>query len=148
MVINNLIKRVIILIWSLSFLQCNNDKCYQIWIDKGSVLEQGSPVILDNGIIGYIDEVANSDTSSIAKFCIPPKIQIPSNSKIYVGLILPFNSNGVKISSSNEEAPMKNSKVLKGILMDSIQLEFNDQDTTLTKELIDLLKDHNEKQKK
>jgi len=104
--------------------------------------------MFDAGIVGFLDEVQNSDTASLAKFCIPDAVRIPKNSKVYVGFIKAFSVYGVKIVSSNEAEFITEGGRLYGLPTDSINLSLPPQDTALANKLIDIMKDFSESQKK
>jgi hypothetical protein len=122
--------------------------CYQLQTIRNSALVSGSPVILDDGIVGYIEEVHERNKISTAKFCIPAALRIPKNSKVYVGVIQAFGVYGVNIVSSNESGFVENDEPLYASVVDSIQLNLPPADTVLTNKLIDIVKDINEAQKK
>jgi hypothetical protein len=120
---------------------CSNDDCYQLETTQDFVLVKGALVILDDGIVGFVDEIQNSNGSSIAKFCLPSAVRIPKNSKVYVGFIPVFGSAGIKIVSSNEAEFIHDDERLHGLLMDSIELNFPPADTALRNKIIDIAKD-------
>jgi hypothetical protein len=125
--------------------QCSRKDCYelQFQLSQDSSLIKGSPVILDNGIIGYVEKVEKSNGSSVAEFCLPKAVQIPKNSRVYVGFIQAFSVYGVKIESSNESGFISSKELLQGLPMDSIEVNFSASDTVLTNKLIDIVKDIN-----
>jgi hypothetical protein len=122
--------------------------CYQLQTNPNSALVSGSPVILDDGIVGYIEEVQERNKISTAKFCLPSALRIPKNSKVYVGFIEAFSVYGVNIVSSSESEFVDNDEPLYALEVDSIQLNLQPADTVLTNKLIDTVKDINEAQKK
>lgn len=105
-------------------------------------------MILDEGVVGFLDEVAHSDTSSVATFCLPSALRIPKDSKFYVGLIMPFRVYGVKIVSGKEDIFICNEELLYALSVDSIKLVLPPEDTTLTNKLIDVMKGIDEDRKK
>jgi hypothetical protein len=104
-------------------------------------------VIFDNGIVSYVEEVAKSNGNSVAEFCLPKAVQIPKNSKIYVGFIKAFRVYGIKIEPSNESGFISSKEFLQGLPIDSIEVNFSASDTVLTNKLIDIVKDINENHK-
>jgi hypothetical protein len=127
----------------LSCSQCSRKDCYelQFQLSQDSSLTKGSPVIFDNGIVSYVEEVGKSNGNSVAEFCLPKAVQIPKNSKIYVGFIKAFRVYGIKIEPSNELGFISSKELLKGIPMDSINVNFAASDTVLINKLIDIVKD-------
>jgi hypothetical protein len=132
-----------------SYSQCSNKDCFRLQIlpSQESILGKGAPVILDDGIVGYVDGVQTKDGKLMAKFCLPPAIQIPRNSKVYVGFIQAFSVYGIKIVTSTESEFINSSELLYGLSMDSIDLELPPTDTALTDKLIDIVNDVNKKNK-
>lgn len=133
----------------LGFSQCSRKDCYRLQfpLTQDSTLTKGAPVVFDNGIVGYVEDVEKSNEGSVAEFCLPNAVQIPKDPKIYVGFIQAFSVYGIKIESSSESGFISSKELLQGFPVDSIDVNFSVSDTALTNKLIDIVKDINEEQK-
>ncbi len=128
--------------------QCSRTDCYRLRLplNQDLILSKGAPVILSNGIAGYVDEIKRVDGNYIAEFCLPSALQIPKNSKIYVGYIRILDVYGIKIEQSNEPEFISSKILLQGYQRDTIEVDFPAPDTTFTNKLIDVIIDFNNEQ--
>ena len=130
----------------LIFSQCNQKDCYELQLQSSQNLKKGAPVILKDGIVGFVEEIKTSNHESVAKFCLSSDIHITKNSKIYVGLIQSFSVIGIMIELSNETDIVSSKELLRGLSMDSIEVDFSISDTVMTNKLIDIIKEKHKDQ--
>ncbi|MCE2896286.1 MAG: hypothetical protein LW721_17775 [Flammeovirgaceae bacterium] len=106
-----------------------------------------SPILIENGIVGFVENLDKSKKGSQVSVCIPNPIKIPKDSKVFAGYIdrLGF---GIQIIRGTQEEFFDTGDIVSGVYKDTIMLENANVDSLLIKKLEDVTNDINGRRKR
>lgn len=129
--------------------QCSSKNCYEIKLQFGndSNLTKDSPVLIGNGIVGFVEDLHRSADGSEISICVPNSVRIPKDSKLvegYIGRI----GNGVQITLGSQVEFLNSGDRMIGVHKDTIITEATKVDSAMFKKIIEITNDIVEKEKK
>jgi hypothetical protein len=133
----------------LSLFQCSPRNCYEIKLQfgTGSNLKKDSPILIGDGIVGYVEEMLKNKDGSEVRICIPNPVRIPKDSKLAEGYIDRFG-DGIQITLGSQAEFLDRGDTMVGIHIDTIKMETTNADSAVVKKIIEIANDFAEKQKK
>jgi hypothetical protein len=137
------------LLIALSLTQCSTKNCYEVKLQFGteSNLKKDSPILIGDGIVGYVEELRMGKDGSEVKICIPNPVRIPKDSKLAEGYIERFG-DGVQITLGTQAEFLKGGDVMVGIHRDTVTMVATSADSAMVKKIIEIANDFAEKQKR
>ena len=133
---------------SMVTLQCQNKNCYDLNLKFGrnSSFEKNSPIFIGNGIVGYVEDFHEADSTTVV-ICVPKPLKIPKDSKVMEGHIKRVGTNGIEILLGKQSEVLKGGDTMIGVHKDTIQSNSAEGDSAAVNKLINIMQDFGKKHK-
>jgi hypothetical protein len=117
-------KRVILFLMIMSFCasrcarKCNE---FTIYLEELNGVKIHSPILVEDGIVGYVENLDKRDSGFVVSVCIPVGLTMSGDTKVYNGYVNRYGVPAIVFIPGGSSSFLKHGDLIESSVKDSIR---------------------------